>query len=390
MNDISLKNIDIIALIIALLPFSRVIKFVPGAPVGLYYGALILMGIILFCKEQYKIFDIKVVLFLAACALSLVLNVVDPRYRAWERLIGLFGIILTLGPLFVGVRTQATRIECLKYISWLSIFTCVASFALFIVARSLTYTERGNLYGGITVHSMILGPIAALATMYMVQFAFLKYRDLTGIQKMLTVILTLICLFNCIMAGSRSALGGLVVSVILWLWIFLSDNRRLFFKCIIAISVGTAATSPLWWQYTETIQKKMAVSESNGSMLYSRQARWDARIIEIQNNPIVGMGFGTVDAPVSSKGTVEPGNGWLFIWSSAGIVAFIMFCIIYLQAIVASWRSRTYIGMFVLSLLTFFAIHINAEGYSISSGHLGCLMMWLCLGIGRGFKYLES
>lgn len=386
MNDLSLKNIDWLSFLIVILPFGRVIKFLPDIPVFIYYGVLLLAGIICFSKGENR-FNKTAIFFIFFCAVSLISNYVDPRYKAWERLFSLCCIILAVGPLFTNRFADLTRKNCIKYACWLSIIICLISFVLFFTAKSLTYTERGNLYGGITVHSMTLSPIAAIGFIYTLQYYFNKQKSMRLFSKITCIIVILICLFNCVVAGSRSALLSLIIASLSLLWFLMRNNKRLFFKYLSIITLSTVLTTPLWWKYTETIQSKMEFSESQGSLLTTRQGKWDARVEEIKKNPIVGYGFGTVDAPVSEKGTVEPGNGWLFVWSSSGIFAFICFCLVYYRSFYNCINNKNNLSYFLFALLVFFALHLNAEGYSISSGNVLCFILWLCLGIAYNLKY---
>lgn len=385
MNNLTLKNIDWLFLLIAALPFCRIIKFMPDIPNFLYYGVFLFAGVMLLSKGQNK-FNIKTLFFIFFCSMSLITNYVDPRYRAWERLFSLCCIILAVGTLFSNESSRSSRENCIKYVCWFSIIICIISFLLFFYARSYTYTERGNLYGGITVHSMTLSPLAAIGFIYSLQYFIAKKKILPLYKKVSCLLVTLICLFNCVVAGSRSALLSLIVASILLLWFFMRDNKKIFFRYLFVITLATSVSYPLWWQYTETIRHKIEYSESRGSLLTTRQGKWEARIKEIKNSPIVGYGFGTVDAPVSDKGNVEPGNGWLFVWSSSGILVFVCFCLIYWKSLSFCLRKDSHEGYLIFALLIFFAIHLNAEGYSISSGNVLCFIMWLCFGVAHNFK----
>lgn len=383
------SNRNYLAMVLAALPFLRVIKFLPELPTSIYYGLVILIGITQYVK--YGINDISrvTICFFIFCFISLLLNDVDPKYRAFERLIGLLCISLAVGPLIYNDYADVLRKDCLRCVCIFCILVCVASLGLYFIAPGLTYTLRGNLYGGITVHSMTLSPIGAIGTLYSIQYLIKNIDNLDFKIKLLWGGIVIICLINCIMAGSRSALISCVLAVITWLWFFFKDNKKFFFKYLISIITIISLSAPLWIKYTETIQKKIEYSESQGSMLSSRQGRWEARIDEIKHNPISGCGFSTIEGIASEKGTVEPGNGWLFIWSSAGLISFVLFCFIYYKAAVNAVNISSNNGFFIFSLLVFFAFHLMAEGYSISSGNPFCFMLWLTLGIGNFYKYSE-
>lgn len=83
---------------------------------------------------------------------------------------------------------------------------------------------------------------------------------------------------------------------------------------------------------------------------------------------------------------VEPGNGWLFILSSTGIVSFILFVTMYIRYVVMLVKDAFNESILLVSSLVFIGLHLNAEGYTLSSGIF--LFYYLWLSIGYTYSYL--
>lgn len=364
-------------------PLMRSLKFIPSIPVWLYYGVFLICFIYLVSKDSNFKVNACVITFIVSSSISLLLNDVDPNYRAWERLGGCCLVVACYGPLMCNETVNEIRYLALNISLWTCTIIGVLSFCLYLIVPAYTITERGLLFGGITTHSMLMGPIAGLGLLNTIRY----YKDFKQYELREKIILPLISIMNffaCVLAGSRSALLCTLVAILTWLFLSLKDNKKLFLHICIAIAVCLSVTAPWWWQYTETIQKKVAFSQSQGSMLNSRMGRWESRIDEIKKSPIIGCGFATVDGPASENGTVESGNGWLFVWSSAGIISFICLASIVLKALARLRLIDDEKAWLCICLLLFFILHQMAEGYIISAGHPLCALLWLSLGVSYG------
>lgn len=395
MNNNFFHKESVFALICVLLPMMRIIKFVPSLSVAIYYGAFAMLGIVVLMNRNNKI-NWLVILFFYICFLSILGNDIPGFFHPWERFIGLILIIFCIGPLFQNQWLCNVRILSLNYISWMFMGIGVISFILYIIYRPVTITERGNLFGGITVHSMTMGPVAALAVLYGIQYGLFKKEILSKKKKYVLWIAVIICFFSCLLAGSRAALLSFIGAFTVWIWLYFRNLSK-FIRYAAAIVIVIAATSPFWWKYTETIQMKVAYSESRGSMISSRAGRWESRIEEFKYSPFIGYGYGAVRLPkasvVESKytGTVEPGNGWLFLLSSTGIFSFFIFVLIYCKTIWELNRIGDQTSLLLISSLVFLGIHMMAEGYVISSGSFFFFYLWLCLGTASCYiKFKQS
>lgn len=89
-------------------------------------------------------------------------------------------------------------------------------------------TTRGHLYGGMTLHSMQMGPIAGLSTIYLT-YKFLITKQDKGLRdKMFYIVGICISLLSCILAGSRSAILSMIISGIVCLYLYYRNDMAMF------------------------------------------------------------------------------------------------------------------------------------------------------------------
>ena len=217
-----------IILLLLIGPLWRSIRYLPEMPTELYYGILGFAAVYILIKERPYSYGTYTAFLILFCTLSILLNTINPRYHAEERLLGLIFIIASVGTLFFSHYANQSRFLTLSSFFYLAIAICITSSLIFIIDPGLCITERGSLYGGILKHSMLLSPIAGLATL----LAFSKNfeKGISKGRKTLWVILTIICFLNCLQAGSRSALGATILALLLWLWVYYENNKIKFFK----------------------------------------------------------------------------------------------------------------------------------------------------------------
>ena len=144
-------------------------------------------------------------------------------------------------------------------------------------------------------------------------------------------------------------------------------------------------TSPLWWSFSESIQGKMAYSESKGSLLVTRQGLWQKNIKTFKDNPFFGSVFASIDigrkvVKSDYKGTIEPGSGWLYILGSCGIITFLCIVYFYIKTMIELIHIRDENSLLLLALLSFFMIHSFAEAYLLSAGNVMFFYLWSTLG----------
>ena len=379
----------ILCTICTILPTIRIIKFIPNIPSALYFAIWAVIAYIIIFGEHIRRVNYSMILFIVICFLSLLLNNVDPKFNAGLRLIGFVLIVISIGPVFDSFRIFSIKDLCMQYVLYGMTFITIISFFIYSIAPTLMMTERGNLYGGITIHSMQMSPIAGIVSIFLIhKYLYSKGNNLKNI---LIICFSAISVISCILAGSRSAIIAMVIAMIVLLKLYCRNNIRKFISISLIIILFCAISSPLWWSYTETVQAKMEYSEeTGGGVLSSRSNVWEERINEFKANPLFGCGFATVVSDLSYRGNglVEPGNGWLFILSSTGIITFFIFSIIYIRYIIYLYKLQTPKADLIIPLLIFIGIHLNAEGYTLSSCTFLFYFLWLIMGY--AYSYINN
>lgn len=385
MERMAKNDICWIGLFISLFTIMRIIKFIPPISPSLYYtiwGGVIFVLFSIKGNKNYK-FNTKMVLFIVCCLLSILLNDIDIKYNVELRFIGFLLIVLCVGPVINASNLNSVKVYCFKYTSIILVVVSIVSIVLYWINPNMMLTERGNLFGGITIHSMQMGPIAGLSTSYMIYRLLTLPKGTKMYLKVLYCILLILSCIACILAGSRSALLAMLLAILAFLYLFYQDKKIIFLRIFLLSILFIISTSRYWWEYTETIRYKMELAEDKGDLFSSRASTWDSRIAEFYDNPIFGCGFATVIGDYSSRGEngiVEPGNGWLFVLSSTGIISFILFLTIYLGLLYSLYHIGTHYSILLITQLIYVGVHLNAEGYTLSSGIFLFYYLWNLLG----------
>ena len=128
-------------------------------------------------------------------------------------------------------------------------------------------------------------------------------------------------------------------------------------------------------------------------MTTTRDALWETRFLEFKESPVCGIGFNYVDEhilPVAYRdaakvGVIEPGSGWLFLLSSLGIMGTIPFLLLFWRPLFRIYKkAESYSDEILIgACLSFFAVHLIAEGYVTSSGSFLFFYLWLLISLAQ-------
>lgn len=374
-------NLDRLAVtIVVLLPMLRASIFPElQLSVGFYYTLLGgVIGIILLRGIEHLRFD-PLLSALAGCALlSIAFNDIPDFFHPWQRWIGWLFILglcshWLKNEYFRLFRTRLCR--CFDAVLMISVVGSLIGHVSGITPR--LHDGQAN---GLFAQSMLLGPIAAIASLLFL------HRTLTsaGRSRFWWGICFLMALVTVLLASSRGALFSLLFGMAFYLFVFLNFRKALLG---VLLAVFLAYVTFSYWQgYTETLQNKFESGiERSGSIFDSRQAKWEMRWEEMKDSPWFGCGFSAVgingffwaDEGVAG---VEPGSGWLFVFSSMGIPAGILFVIFMVLPFFRFFLYKTSLNTEVvlrLAIFAFFGGHLCIEGYVISSGSPLCVLFWL-------------
>ena len=342
------------------------------------------------------------IFFLFGCAIGTMISQPLPLFRSWERF-GLFCIlIIATLPVFGSVKFFRFRKQVLCYA--LIFCTIVGASSLICYLLGINYMSRGGEiisiehvggFGGLCNHSMTLGPIAAIGSIYALNMMYAN--NLKKIIRILCFTISMMCLCCVMISGSRSSFLAMLVGIIYVLSYKHSKRFVSIVKIISVIVFLTVAAYPIYAPFMQRVIEKQIINNKMGSVAASRSDRWEHRLVEFYENPISGVGFASI-APKYNKeyvpktGTVESGSSWLAVVSMTGLLGAIPFCCLLVKAIMKiryGLKKRDQDALLISSILVIFAVHFCAEGYIFGVGAFQCFLFWLTLGNALECKELQ-
>lgn len=335
---------------------------------------------------------------LAVCALSIVFGQPDPLFHSWERL-GLFVLLIfSFFPLFESRKLTYLRSVILKFSLLLCAIIAIGSLVCFFLginymtkySKALDI-EHFGFFGGLTKHSMMLGPISAISFL---SFAWIsiavkcqnKYKIIAAIGAFLSLCVVML-------SASRGALLAGLLGCLLMTWARYRHYMHKFYKKIFLLIVAGILAYPVYEPY---LQKVMDKQENNikagNTTFYSRSSRWEHRWEEITENAVLGCGFaamytknrrGEYDA---KTGVIEPGSSWMGIASQIGLVGFLIVLYMYVSTFFNLLKSNNEWSYLLIAIWGFFLVHLVIEGYIFAAGSYLCFFFWLTFGCSYALK----
>jgi O-antigen ligase len=246
-------------------------------------------------------------------------------------------------------------------------------------------------FGGITVHSMLLGPIASISMCYALYLAVGK--EISKKKKYLFAFIAFISFLTALLAASRSALLGGLVALLYLLFDLNKNHMGRWTKNLILMLLLFAVSFPIWSQFTTKMMQKSEYGVEQGSVLSSRENLWDSRIKEFKSSPFIGVGYAAASEKIDgminkSNGQIEPGSSWLAISSMLGIFGLIPFIFLFGRNLSDLYKDNSKYSALLGSVLVFFAVHMFAEGYIFAAGGIMFFFLWLT--IGTALAYLRT
>lgn len=325
------------------------------------------------------------VFFLLMCPLGILFFNPDSCFKSWLRYCNFVLLFLAIGPVFFSRFANIVRKEALNTLVLLSLLTGVISFFCFFLGINYMtmfgakdmFRESAGSFGGLCVHSMTLGPIAAIGCTSLFYGYMRKH-------KYIYLYLLVCCLGAVFFAASRAALLAAVAGIA-GVAYYVSEKRTKIVKHVMGLCVLAAVTYPVWNQATYLMRAKQEANIDYGGITSSRDLKYIARIYEFSESPLFGVGFCAIDPAtgdeyLASTGTIEPGTSWLQVPSMTGLAGTIPFVLILLASWKNTSRKKFYPqrGLLLGLLLTFF-LHFFAEGYLFSAGGEMCAFAWLVI-----------
>ena len=386
LSEVALLDIrhNLLAFVLGCVALSPLIGFLPSLT-PFYYLLLVVVAV----KMAFSIRKIEPIalVFIIACALSIVLASPPSFFKPWGRLGLFFLVFIAVSPLIQSKKTRSFRESVLQLTLFFAVIVALVSFVFYYLGINFMwgtmtdFAEGVGTFGGLTKHSMVLGPISAIAAIYC------SYRALVTKNK-LYWLLAVPCMSCVLFSASRTAFIAALCGFIAMFYVSSGRNSRVLFKKLFPIIGILLVSLPLWQGALSGLKMKQQNNvELYGHSFGSREDKWDNRIEEFRASPVCGVGFSACD-PLNYEdysqelgGTVEPGSSWLAVLSMTGLMGFIPFVIIAYRAIRRAWSHRRHNqrAALYMGLIVFLFVHMVSEGYVLAGGSLLCFICWLII-----------
>ena len=379
------------SLIVAFIAVNNIIAvtFNLGFP---YY--LVMFGMFIFVMANSHVENVNKLFtfFIAACISSIIVNDIPSFFNPWGRLASFILVTSLIAPFFGSQSLYRLRMEVFELIQYFLQPIVILSFLTYLAGMSFTVRAR---FSGITVHSMILAPICAdviLFSVYKLMRHKISHKSRINIKWRIYYIgLIVISFLTLLLCASRTALIGIIIATLVLL--YFANGRKILktISMVIAVALVWGMSESYLISYTAGLEYKNESSMRGGSMMSTRESHWHQRINEFLSSPVFGVGFGNIDIEVDEgsnfnedKGQIETGSSWLSILSMTGILGLICFLALFIRSIkqlTDIYRRNPRICLLLTGLLTFWCIHMMAEGYILAAGGFLFFNVWLLLGV---------
>lgn len=378
------------SLLFALFIGNQICGFTPGMPTIPLYAIIIMYAV--YCLTKNNGIVTTMALFLAYIPIEIILTQPDGVFKAWERCFVFILLMICVSPLLKGNFQKYRRQSVLKASLYLCTLLGAGSFFARFFGINYMYVGYDDiatgvgLFGGLTVHSMLLGPIAGVGAVYSL------YKAYKTKNKYLWCI-AIMCIGSVLFSASRASLIATIAGCVITFY-KASGSTSGFVKSIVVSTMLASLTFPLWNSALDGVIEKNNNNIESGSMYSSREDKWENRMDEFVSSPIVGVGFVSAGSPSSedfNNGVFENGSSWLSIFSMLGLIGGVLVVTILLEALKSVWYvKQTSDAPIIAGLLVLFFVHMIAEGYIFFAGSYLCFLLWVIVGVANDYKYATS
>lgn len=374
------------SLLYALVAIWPAVGFLTPLPQLVVYAAPLLYAIYSFYnKETYDKWLLALLLYIP---IELFLASPPGLFQSWPRYVLFSALIMCVSPIFQGEKLRMDRERIFLCTMWVCVFLGVGSFlGWFFDWNFMTSSKKDVIYqvgtfGGLTHHSMMLGPIAGIGACFLVSKAF-------STKNVLWWVVAIAALFAVFFSASRSATMAALAGIFVTLFRQSGSTSR-FMKVGIVIFVIAASTFSLWESaLSGVVEKNQGITELN---LESRQKLWEERIADFKSSPVFGVGFCATKIRKSygidmETGRLESGTSWLIIFSMLGIVGACIVIPIFVRAFMTAYKEEDELNPLICGVLALFFVHMFAEGYVFAGGSFLAFILWLTIGLAMDSKY---
>ena len=321
---------------------------------------------------------------------------IAPCFNAKLRFLQFLLVTLTCSACISSTRAVIFRRYFFRYVLMYVCLLSIGSFFAFFLGvnymrvggQSLLEhsSNNGGTFGGLVNHSMTLGPISMISAL-----AF--YIIYQSKKSKLIILLFLFSAASALMAASRAALLGIVVSILYSLFVMKSNTIGGKKRLLTILCVSALALLPVADRVFQNVINKQEQRNEQGGVFGSRQSKIDCRINEFKQSPLLGVGFASVDPngqddynPIT--GQIEPGSSHLAVLSMTGLLGLLAYVLLHIKAFKTSKRIKTPATQFVILLFIAVFTHACFEGYVLSAGGFLSMTYWMIIGQNIDAKYL--
>ena len=329
-----------------------------------------------------------------ACCVSIVFGNPLPIFNSWMRL-GLFCIALIITtPLISSPATEQFRVRLFNWVSLICVFVGVGSFFAYFLGINymrlnygVTAVTMGGSFGGLTVQSMMLGPLASLGMLRCVHIVIQRY--VCGIKSSYYLYAAMFaCFASVLMASSRGAAGAALVALCILVYEKLRHKMGKLIKIALCLGCLAVPLAPAVEYFSSGLVAKQEANMEGGGTFNSREELWNARLDEFKESPLFGIGFSSQRKHISEftrlTGTIEPGTSYGAVFAMTGLLGGSLFLYILGGSLIKTKKQPMSLPQIYL---IFFAIHLIVEGYVFAGGNPLCFIFWLCIGAVCAIKH---
>lgn len=385
------KTCKNMAWLFSIVAVASVAGFVPMA--GMFYiPTCILCLLYLFSCGGIK-FNAKYLALYVAFGLS-ALMATEPLFNSRVRYLMFVGVTLLCTSCISSRTAFAFRNLVGRNLLLLLGLLTIGSFFCFFLGinymsanptLSVDVTSAGK-FGGLFSHSMLLGPLAAL-----VALTFLN-AYLVDNQKVY-ILLFFLSAAAVIMSASRGATLALAVPIV-YLFLFMKDRGKSRSRLVGLLMLAAVAAIPAGEKMASGLMEKQQGNVKAGGTFNSRNSKWENRMEEFKENPVLGIGFCSVDLRNTEDyntagGGIEPGSSHLSVLSMTGILGFLPYLLILLSAYRAVRRKGNEVANFRLCMFLSCMTYGIVEGHALFAGGFLFLIFWISIAQCSDYLYLS-
>ena len=397
-NGIFRNRNSLLAFVLAFVPICSIVGFLPYSNIA-YYAYLLLLLLYGILMGNIRL-NIWMLLLVYASVISILWGNPPSVFQAWEHLWLFVLVVSVISPLIQNKTFITLRLMAFRWLLFFSVGIAVGSFFCYFLGINYMNPEKYSIvsnavgwFGGMTINSMILGPISAIATTCLMWLYLTRRDSLQPLQKM-CILVFLFCSFcSVLMTASRGSFFAMLIGMVSILYTLFKGSYFKILNVVIPIIVTTFLLYPIYRPFADNLIKKQNSNIEMGGTFASREGKWNNRLEEFKESPLFCVGFASLDSKNNAdytKDSIEPGSSWLAVFSMTGLLGggavliLLLYCYHFLYKNIKYHECALY-----LALLNVFVIHMSTEGYIFAGGSFMFFCFWLLIGSVYALKYLE-